>query len=57
MSVVALILMAAITYADIETLTSDIIFYVSVILLAGSSLVAAFCPIYLYKAKYTSLNY
>ena len=57
MSAVALILMAAITYADIASLTSDIILYVSVVLLVGSSLVAAFCPIYLYKAKYASLNY
>lgn len=57
MSALALILMAIITYSTFESRIADIILYVSVVLLASSSLVAAFCPIYLYKAKYTSLNY
>jgi len=57
MSVFALILMAAITYANISNPTSDIILYVSIAFLLGSSLVAALCPIFLYKAKYASLNY
>jgi len=55
--VFALILMAAITYANISNPTSDIILYVSIAFLLGSSLVAALCPIFLYKAKYASLNY
>lgn len=49
--------MAIITYSTFESRVSDIILYVSVVLLGSSSLVAAFCPIYLYKAQYTSQNY
>ena len=49
--------MAIITYANIASATSDAILYVSVVLLACSSFVAAFCPIYLSKAKYAALNY
>jgi hypothetical protein len=57
LSALALILMAVITYATIENSICAITLYVSVVLLGSSSLVAAFCPIFLYKYKYTALNY
>ena len=49
--------MAIITYKDLQSETSDIILYVSIIVMIISGLVAAFCPIFLYQSKYKSLNY
>ena len=40
-----------------ELSKAEIIEYTSVVILSLSGLVAAFCPIYLYKAQYSSLNY
>lgn len=57
LSAIALTMMAVVTYADLEFSKAEIIEYTSVVILSLSGLVAAFCPIYLYKAKYSSLNY
>lgn len=57
LSAIALIIMATVTYIDLENHISDIVLLISMALLSSSSLVAAFCPIFLYKSQYTSLNY